>query len=76
MMNREEVLSKIFTDLKDKRDAAHKLAMDYALAAIEGKIEDKAMNEDTARRYLVRREILKEAMSSVDYYINGPGRAE
>lgn len=76
MMNREEVLDKIFTDMKDKRDTAHKLATEYALHAIEGKPEDKVTNEDTAKRYLIRREVWREAISTIDYYINGPGRME
>ncbi len=76
MMNRDEVLSQILTDMKDKRNAAHKSATEYALISIEGKLEDKTMNEETTKRYLIRREVSKEAISLVDYYLNGPGRAE
>jgi len=67
-MTQQEVISKILEDINNKADTAHKLASDYALEAIDGKLENKQMNEDTAKRYMVKYNAWKEAISIVSKY--------
>jgi hypothetical protein len=67
-MTQQEVIAKILEEMSDKANTAHKLASDYALEVVDGKLEDRKMNEDTAKRYIAKYNAWKDAISIVSKY--------
>jgi hypothetical protein len=76
MMTREEVLKKILVDMRSKRKFALDMAKDSALEALTGMQEHRAEKEDEAIKLHRRSATWDDAIISVEYYLEGPGRVE